>query len=166
MGKLFDLTDDIRQIAKDGLDDMIDQLGKICILYYPVNYNTTTVSVDPIGQKPASIWETGLQIREEYNKDTSGKAAERETDEVRMLVRWEPNDFWLKPGKGIVVPEGTIQTRCYQTDLPKIMRAEYIIVQQNISGVITLKFQRAGGPVDPSNIVPDRYAVINWTRVG
>lgn len=166
MGKLFDLTDDIKQIAKDGLDDMIDQLGKVCILHYPVDWNTSTVAVDPIGDKPATMWESGLQIRESYDQDTSNKEASRQTAEITMLIRWEAKDFWVKSTTGMAMPDGSIQTRCYQTDLTKIMRAEFMLVQQTLASKIYLKFERNGGPVDPSNIVPDRYAVINWKRIG
>ncbi len=166
-GKLFDITDDIRQVAKDGLDDMIDQFGKVCVLHFPITWTTdASAVVDPIGPKPGTIWETGMQEQESYDQVTDGKRATRQTAELKMLIRWNSKDFDIKPARGVVVAQGAIQTKVYQTDLPQIMRAEYMLVQASLKASIYLKFERDGGPVDPTNIVADRYAVINWKRIG
>jgi len=167
MGKLFDISDDIIQIAQDGLDDIIDQFGKDCLLHYPIRWETdASVVVDPIGNKKDSRWITGNDGEEFYDIDTSGKKAIQETVTLRMLVRWQDKDFWIRPSRNIVLPDGYIQTRGYQSDLPSVMRCEYMLVQSTLKDLIYLKFERDGGPVDPGNIVKDRYFIMNWKRVG
>ncbi len=60
MAKLFTITDDIRAIGSNAIDDLIDQLGKDCRLVYPPTLvPCSDCAADPIGDKPANAWVTG-----------------------------------------------------------------------------------------------------------
>ena len=60
MGKLFTLSDDVKKIAQDAIDDLIDQLGKDCLLVYPpLPSACVNCVIDPIGNKSSNHWTSG-----------------------------------------------------------------------------------------------------------
>lgn len=170
MGKLFTLTDDIKNIARDAIDDLIDQLGKTCTLVYPPKWvDCANAATDPVGHKGANRWVNGgasqfnpLGVCSLCNGE--GKIAQEVTDDVVMLLAWEPSKFFVKSPAYVDVPKGQIQTKGYITDLPKIMKARQMIVQPSLESTIRWRFELAGEPIDPGNIIQGRYFVALWNR--
>ncbi len=62
------------------------------------------------------------------------------------------------------MPYGTIQTKGYLVDLPKIQRADRAVFQPPIQSTLRMTFRLAGEPADVSNIIQGRYCVATWTR--
>jgi len=150
---------------------LITELGKDCLLVYPplpvLNANS---AVDSVGQKPGNTWTTGAPIA---GRDLafpqaggSGYAAQETTDTVKMGVAWDLKSFWIKPAPGVVLPEGTIQTKFYLTDLPKVMKAREMILQPSVQSKIRWRFVLDSEPRDLSNIIQGRYLIANWKRAG
>lgn len=168
MGKLFDLTDDVLQVAQDGLDDLIDLLGKSCTLHFPPKWTPiTTGDTDtplPAGYEDASVWVNGGLISPDGTGGSSQRAIET-TETIKLLIQWSPQTYYLKPGPGTVVPDGSIQTKGYITDLDSVMKASYLTIQNALADRLRLKFERLGDPIDPSNIIQGRYFICNWRRV-
>ena len=93
------------------------------------------------------------------------KAIETE-ENIQLRIYWEPAK-WYNVGFAVDLPEGSIQTICNMTDLPKLERAKYLIPQSygNISNYNTMRYTRAGASY-PQGFKqnPEKYAVTFWTR--
>lgn len=172
LGRLFLIEQDVIEIAQNGLDDIIDQLGKTCLLYYPAISIPCNNCLDSLPPGSGNKWITGgpAPQRNQSCQSCGGTGSKfvEPREEVKLLIAWEPRDFYIKmedSDMSISAPTGKIQTKGYLRNLHKIMRANYMVVQTDISGMVRMKFERDGEPADPSNIVKNRYFVINWKRV-
>lgn len=142
-GKLFEVDDATLATAQDGFDDALDFFAKSCVLVYA-------------GGAPApsqNPWAGG------------GDSPSAHTDTVNLSISWEERDYWVRLPSGTKAPEGAIQTKGYMTDVDKVIRASYLLVEDPLGRGLRQKFERAGDPVDPSNIIQNRYFVCNWRRV-
>ncbi len=45
-----------------------------------------------------------------------------------MLITWQPSKFALRPPVNVQLPDGTIETKFYLTDAPKIMKAREMVL--------------------------------------
>ena len=84
------------------------------------------------------------------------------TEDITLKVYWD-NRSWIKVGKDIVVPDNSIQTIGYMTDLPKILRAKELIVHKGIKDYGELRFIRSGEHY-PVGLKQDRYFACFWER--
>lgn len=172
MGKIFTLTDDIKQIARDAIDDLIDELGKDCtLLYPPKTVHCANCVFDPIGKKSSGRYLTGGPVFFPVGSlcplcNGAGTRAEQVSEVVRFLCAWTPQDFYMPVPRGITVPEGRIQTKGYMTDFPKVMQCVEMIVENPLEPVLRARFKLVGEPVDRSNIIQGRYFVARWERAG
>jgi hypothetical protein len=82
---------------------------------------------------------------------------------VKLKVYADPKT-WINVTGNIVVPDGTIQTVGYMSDLPKIMQAKAIIVHDAIKEYKELRYQRMG-EYTPTGFKLDRYFSCFWKRV-
>jgi len=84
----------------------------------------------------------------------------RET--IRIKVYWDSKS-WIKVGGDIVVPDNSIQTIFFASDLDKIMRANYLHVHKNIEELRDYKFTKFGEPF-PMGLRQNRYFGCFWQR--
>jgi hypothetical protein len=88
---------------------------------------------------------------------------EVETKEtIRLKVYWDSKS-WVKLGGDIVVPDNSIQTVFFATDLDKIMRAKYLLVHQTIDDKREYRFVKFGEPF-PMGFRHNRYFACFWQR--
>lgn len=163
MGKLFTITPNIKKIAQDAIDDIIDQLGKTCRLYYPAKaVDCVNCVYDPIGKKSSNIWRSGGPMPFHVGAcpmcDGAGLRFDEQYEDKKFLCRWNPRQWFIAPGN-IRIPDGYMQIKGYLTDLPALKRSEYIIVQTDISNYSSFKYKLDGEPIDKGNIVQGRYFV-------
>jgi hypothetical protein len=172
MGKVFTLTADIRQIAQDAIDDLLDQLGKACRLYYPPRLVPCGNCIyDPIGHKSSNRWIDGGPVPFGAGSvcplcSGEGRCAQEVTETITMLVASAPAHFWVKGPAGVEVPAGTIQTKAYLKDLPKILMARSMVLQPELEAIIRWRYALDGEPVDAGNIIQGRYVICQWKRAG
>lgn len=175
-GKLFTITDEIRNIARDAFDDMINQLGRSCTLHYnPVWEDCPNCEFDFNTQRSANRWITGGPM-----KFPSGSIcpmcggegqfkAETPTEEITMSVESDPKE-WLRLGlEQLVMPDGTIFTKGFIKDLPKVNRSVFMTVdsqdgQPKTKLLAKYEYELLSEPVDVSSIVQGRYFVALWKR--
>src|SRR6056300_1436994 len=60
---------------------------------------------------------------------------------IRLKVYWDSKS-WIKAGGDIVVPDNSIQTIFFASDLDKVMRAKYLLVHDNIEELRHFKFTK------------------------
>lgn len=89
------------------------------------------------------------------------KEIEKE-ETIRLKVYWD-NRSWVKLGGDIVVPDNSIQTIFFASDLDKVMRAKYLLVHDNIKELRHFKFTKFGEPF-PMGLRQNRYFGCFWQR--
>lgn len=181
MGKLFDLDPETLKIAQDAFDDLLDQsnLGKPCKLVYS---STTTICPNCIVNRNTGLstnrYKVGGPIPFVDGEicpvcEGSGKLVGTEGfDIVTLLIDWNPKP-WLNvvgnagdaPDSVVRIPNGAITTRGYMTDLPKIIKADYAVMDVN-NNYMNNHFVLSGEPISPGNIVKNRYFTAVWKRAG
>lgn len=172
MPKIFTISSDIKQIAQNAIDDLIDQLGKDCLLVYPpLPESCVNCIIDPIGNKSSNHWTNGGPMPFPNGSicplcNGSGYHFEETTKPIKLLISNDPSQWFVKMPAGLQVPGGTIQTKGYVSDLPDVLQARKIIVQVSLEPMIRFTYELAGEPIDQGNIIQNRYWVAMWNRVG
>lgn len=173
MGKIFTLSNDVKAIAQQAIDDLIDQLGKDCRLIYPPRMVPCANCVfDPVGKKSSNHWLNGGPVPFPGGTacplcDGKGLRAEEVFETVRLLVAWNPKNWFIKQmPPNLQVADGVIQTKGFLSDAPKMLQAREMIVETPIEAFRRYRFVLAGEPVDASNIIQGRYVVMSWRRQG
>lgn len=160
MGVLFTLTQDIREVTQQALDDLITELGVTCRLIYPPKPVACSalgaVSPEGVNIPPGEICPCGLC-------DGSGFRMVETTEDIVMGISRDPKTFWKKIP--IDVPSGTIQTKCYAEDVVKIRQAREMIVQPDVDLLTRARYEIASEPEDISSIIQNRYWVTTWNRI-
>jgi len=170
MPRLFEITADIRRIAQDGFDDLLDQLGKECQLIYPpvggdcpncikdtIN-NTSTNRYNGSGSEPFDDGEICPVC------NGTGHIESQSTESITLLMNWEPKNFVILGGN-VQKPYSVLETKGYMIDAPKVMRAQTLIAELPITPYIKATFALDSEPVDRNNIIQGRYFVCIWKRI-
>jgi len=166
MGDLFTLTPDILALAKTAFSDLIVEMGKNCELYYT---NTipceNCIPDDMIGR--GSVYNgTGPNP---FNLgmcplcNGTGNSQDFTSEIIRMSVNKEIKSFFGKV-PNIRIPDGSIQTRGYIADLPKVLRCDHMICQVELKPYIVETYKLYGTPTDKSNIVQNTFFYATWER--
>lgn len=170
MGNIFTLTEDIKKIARDSIDDLINQLGKDCRLVYPpVMTPCGNCVYDAIGQKSSNRYLHGGPIPFSFGTcpmcNGAGFRAENSTEIIKMLCTIEPKN-WFIPVANVRIPDCDLQTKGYLSQVTKVLQCTEMIIQPQIEASLRQKFKLASAPTDVGNIIQGRYFVAMWTRIG
>lgn len=83
--------------------------------------------------------------------------------EVKLKVYWDQRN-WIGVAGNIQIPDGSIQTIGFMTDLPKVLKAKALIVHKEIKDYKELRFERMGEHI-PMGLRQNRYFACNWRRI-
>ena len=84
------------------------------------------------------------------------------TEDIKLKVYWDSKS-WIKVGGDMVIPDGSVQTIFYATDLGKITRAKELIVHKDIKDLREMRFTKFGEPF-PLGLKQTRYFGCFWER--
>jgi hypothetical protein len=82
---------------------------------------------------------------------------------IKLKVYYNPKS-WINVAGNIQVPDGTIQTIGYLSDLDIILQAKALIAHTSINNIKELRYQRLGEP-STFGFKQDRYFACLWSRV-
>jgi hypothetical protein len=82
---------------------------------------------------------------------------------IKLKVYYNPKS-WINVAGNIQVPDGTIQTVGYLSDLDIILQAKALIAHTAINNIKELRYQRLGEP-STFGFKQDRYFACLWSRV-
>jgi hypothetical protein len=85
------------------------------------------------------------------------------TETINLMVVWQYKD-WIDIGAEIRSPEGMVQTISSIDTLPKIKKANSIVIDTDIEGYARHEFTRAGEPT-PAGLGRDNFIVTIWERI-
>lgn len=87
-----------------------------------------------------------------------------EEDNIRLRVYWDSKN-WIKTGASLATPDSSCMTIGYMTDLPKLERANKVLIPLDISTIHRYEMNRAGEAI-PHGFRQDRYFIQFFTRIG
>jgi hypothetical protein len=83
-------------------------------------------------------------------------------EDINIKVYWDSKS-WTKVGSDMVIPDNSIQTIFYATDLHRIMRAKELIAHKGIKDLKEMRFKKMGEPF-PMGLKQERYFGCFWER--
>lgn len=83
--------------------------------------------------------------------------------DIRLKIYWDMKQ-WIGIAGDIKVPDGSIQTIGFMTDLPNVLKAKALIVHKGIKEYKELRFERYGEHT-PMGLRQNRYFSCLWKRV-
>ena len=168
-GRVFTVDNAIRTLAYNAFADLIDQLGKPCELVYPPKMEACANCLpDPIGKKSSNRYRNGGPYPFPMGSicpvcGGEGYRAIEISDTVTLLINEDPKSF--QSFGNVDIPQGTVQTKGFIANLPKVLKCAYLIKDINIKPYIEYRYKLAGEPLVPANIAPGKIFVANWTRI-
>jgi hypothetical protein len=172
MAYLFSIDQEIRTVAEQAITDLIDQLGKTCLLVYPPTWEPCANCLyDEIGQKSSNHWRTGGPLPFPNGSvcpscNGQGLHAREITKSIKLLVSTVPARFLQNMPTRYQVPDGVITTKGMMADLADVLQTRKIIVQSDLSNALRLTYEMYGEPVDTNNIAQGKFWTATWTRIG
>lgn len=166
---IFTLTPDVLKVAELSFNSLIINLGRTCRMFYnPKIIPCINCVYDSINRKSSGVYLSGgpypfpmgSQCPVCYGK---GTITEDAYEDVTLLIQEDVKQF-QKIGN-LNFPNGSIQTKGFIADLPKIQRCDYMLKHVDLSSVLPQKYKLYGEPLCPGNIVQSKYFVCLWERI-
>lgn len=160
MGVLFTLTTAIKSVTQQALDDLLNELGKPCLLIYPpIMVPCSCAGATWLTGGPASI----NNICPLCNG--TNLVAQQVTETINMGIVTNPKEFYKPFPINVQVPAGTIQSKCFMAEAIKVRQAREMQVGPSIDGFSRPRYQLDSEPEDVSSIIQSRYFVSTWKRI-
>lgn len=140
---------------QDRIDWLIDSAGKSIVLYFKKDPQTTEPDSDDYDLIRGGI-------KKPFFKD-SPYIEEYDTTTIKALISQNPRDF-KNFGIRINDIEGTIRLKTYLSDVPSLIRCNYIKLGDDVQNIIGTKFKIIREPI-PIGLKTDRYAISFWERI-
>lgn len=169
MAKIFEITDEIRQTAEFAIDDLISQLAKKCALYYPPTTVACSDCAASFGNKPGNAFTHGAptnlsNINCSFCGGTGFKKV-AQSEEIMLKLNFNLKSFKDLIPQNIQVADGILQAKGFIYQIPKILKAEYMVAQTPFSGHIEQRYKLWIPPCDTSNIAQNKFFVSYWIRI-
>ena len=150
--------DRVVPIYQDGIDALIDSLGKPVRLFFKDSVDNVNTEYDD-QVRPGNT-------RKPAWKETSTNNAPNVTENYRditALIQHNPSDL-DRFNINVEKPEDTLRLKCFLKDVPDLTRAEYIIPNHDDVKAIYAKYKILRQPV-PIGLNENRYALSFWQRI-
>lgn len=151
----LDLTN-LVPIYADAIDDIINQMGKSCELHF----KDTVTGVNSTFVDKVRSADTRMP---DYKEQSTPPTVSENTEIITALVKYNPSDY-RNFGLRIDKPEGIVRLKTFLTDVPSILRCEFMIPNVNSKGFVNTKYQLLREPI-PIGLKIDRYAISFWARI-
>lgn len=176
MGKIFDIDTATKQVIQDVLDDFLVNnadggMGKTCLIVYPPKVTRCTNCIyDATTNRSSNRPRSGGPVPFAMGGtcplcSSKGMMEEAVTEEITLKCNWEFKKFYSPPGDlKLRVPNSVVETKGYLSDLPKLLKAQYLVVNLPIAPYMRQSYTLLGEPGDPGNIIQGRYFLAYWER--
>jgi hypothetical protein len=144
----------------DVVDSTFNIFGVTCQLVYIEKVEEISSSYNNIPSNHSV--NAHRRPQDEYERQDKVFKEVEKTEDLKLKVYWDSKS-WVKVGGSIVVPDNSIQTIFYATDLPKIVRAKELIVHKDIKDYKEMRFKISGEPF-PMGLKQVRYFGCFWER--
>lgn len=166
----FSIASDLLDTHESMSDAIIDDLGQDCALIYPASIvECDNCILDPSTGRSSGIYKTGGPVPfPNYTvcPRCGGEGREKieETESITLRVYWEPKSWIKLGGVDFAQPDGLAMTIGYMTALPKIERAERILLNSDVQHMRRWTCEREGEAA-PWGFRQNRYFVQYVRRI-
>lgn len=168
MPNIFSIDADTKQVIQDALDDLLANtadggLGKTCQLVYPPRQvRCGNCIFDPTNNRSSNRPRSGGPVPFAVGASCplcSGRGMKEEeaTENITLKCNWEFKKFASSIPIDLRIPNAVVQVKGYLTDIPKLLRAQYVVINLPFVPYARQSFVLLGEPADESNIVQSRY---------
>ena len=165
------LPSGLRQDFVAAVTDIIEVAGRSCRLFYPSIMIDCPDCTAPVGGYSSNYFENGTTFNSLAECASCGGShtieKEASYEDVTMLVRWNPQKWWKSPitdQMQLNTNYGFVLTRGFLTDLPKIRKANYMVLNSPITDYEGGRFVLDGEPVDENNYGAGNFLSAIWRR--
>jgi hypothetical protein len=179
MPKYFNPSPEEIEFSKNIFDDMLEFYGKPCkLIYQGREQPCPNCIIDPRTRESTNLYKTGGPIpfpKGQHCPVCDGKGrlvGTGSSDLIKMTIEWNPKPWMnigLTSGGGnegdrlVRLPAGIVLSRGYIKDLPKILKADYCVL--DITNPFSdNKFKLNGEPWVLGAFVKNRYFGAVWER--
>jgi len=153
-----------------GVDLMITMWGVNCILNYPPIRTPcpNCQPSDPLIPKSSQVYLPGgpIPFTDGICPYCQGEGIKEvaQTENKKFRVFWEPKQFIDTHVPSLSLPDNTVQIEGYMIDVPNLLRAQTIILNDQLIPTMNMVYRRFGEPV-PHGFRSNRYFLSYLTRV-
>ena len=144
----------------DVVDSTFNIFGVTCQLVYVEKVEEISNTFDNIPDNRSL--NAHRRSQPQYTRQNKVVKEIEKTEDIKLKVYWDSKS-WTKIGGDMVIPDNSVQTIFFATDLDKIMRAKEIIVHKDIKDIMEMKFKKFGEPF-PMGLKQSRYYGCFWER--
>ena len=165
------ITSSMKATFKNAISAFLDDaaLTVPCTLIYGGKFSTCANCIyDPIGRKSANRYLSGGPIP--FNNGQIcplchgvGKLMTETTESMYLMPIWDYKQ-WINFDINLQSPEGLVQTFSKYVTLPKIKRAQEIIIDTGLQPSVRHRFKRDGEP-NPAGLADSEFIVTMWKRM-
>lgn len=163
-----DIPDSLFALYNEFADDFITKnFGVNCKLVYPaIREECSNCVLDVFGQRSSNIYKAGGPIPFTdglcpYCEGVGYKEIET-TETLKLRVNWSKKQF-IKIATLTTVPDGAVQIIGFLSDLPKIQRSSYIILNSDQNDNYTWAYILYSEPM-PHGFKQNRYFVATLVK--
>jgi len=156
----INIPDSVFNKYYDVVDSTFNIFGVTCQLVYIEKYEEISTTYDNIPDNRSL--NSHRRPQPQYRRENKVIREVEKKEDIKLKVYWDSKS-WTKIGGDMVIPNGSIQTIFFATDLDKIMRAKELIVHKDISSLREIRFVKHGEPF-PMGLKQDRYFGCFWER--
>ena len=156
----INIPDSVFNKYYDVVDSTFNIFGVTCQLVYTEKYEEISTTYDNIPDNRSL--NSHRRPQPQYRRENKVIREVEKKEDIKLKVYWDSKS-WTKIGGDMVIPNGSIQTIFFATDLDKIMRAKELIVHKDISSLREIRFVKHGEPF-PMGLKQDRYFGCFWER--
>ena len=144
----------------DVVDSTFTIFGVTCQLVYIEKVEEISNTFDNIPSNPSI--NSHRRRQEQYKRQNKTIKEVEKLEDIVLKIYWDSKS-WTKVGSDMVIPDNSIQTIFYATDLHKIVRAKELIAHKGIKDLKEMRFKKLGEPF-PMGMNQDRYFCCIWER--
>lgn len=156
----INVPESVFQKYYDVIDSTFSIFGVDCQLVYIETVEEISNSFDNIPQNNSI--NAHKKSQNQYRRDDKVIKEVEKTESIRLKVYWDRKQ-WQQVASNIVIPDNSIQTIFFATDLQKISIAKELIVHDKIKDLKEMRFKKFGEPF-PMGLRQNRYFGCFWER--
>jgi hypothetical protein len=144
----------------DVIDSTFDIFGVICQL---VSIELIEEIIYPDNNLPVINSINNTIIEGDYNIGTKTIREVETLTDIKLKVYWDAKE-WIGVGdNNLNIPNGSIQTIGFMSDLQAVLSAKQLIVHKGIKDIKEMRFTRFGEHI-PMGLKQERYFACFWER--
>jgi len=157
----INVPESVFQKYYDVIDSTFTIFGVDCQLVYTETVEEISNSFDNIPQNNSV--NAHRKSQNQYKRDDKTIKEVERFESIRLKVYWDRKQWQFVGANNMVIPDNSIQTIFFATDLQKIMSAKELIVHDKIRDLKEMRFKKFGEPF-PMGLRQNRYFGCFWER--